>query len=169
MRDIMEAPEFNRLLKELTQDTHAIEKMYSFYYPRIVQHIGRKYGHILAEDVAQEFFLKLIQICDTQAYVEHPTSWVYACAENIAKRKLRNDSKYTYSSIEVVAANAGDPINKILTKDILDKLNDKERQIIYLFYWEGYNQNEIAHLVKLTPSNVRQIHSRAIKKIKKYI
>lgn len=165
----MKAQKFNQLLKELSKNINAIETLYFFYYPRIVQHIGRKYGYFLAEDVAQEFFLQLIKAGEKQEYVEFPTSWVYKCAENIAKRKLNNETKYRYSLAEVVAAQTEDPINKLFAKNILNSLNDREYQIIYLYYWEGYNQREISNMLKLSPSNVRQIHSRAIKKIRKYL
>ena len=163
----MKAREFNGFLKKIHNDSHAIEILYTFYYPRIVRHIGGKYGCILAEDVAQEFFLQFTQICDKQEYVEYPTSWVYACAENIAKRKIYHESKYTYLLQETVAAKNDDStINRLFAEDILKDLNETEREIIYLYYWEGYNQNEIADMLTLTPSNVRQIHSRAIKKLK---
>ena len=150
----MTAREFNAFLKKMHSDSHAIEDIYIFYYPRIVKRISEKYGYILAEDVAQEFFLKLIQSCDKQAYVEYPTSWVYTCAENIAKRKIHCDSKYTYLLQETVAAKKDDIINKVFAEDILGFL---------------YNQTEISNILKLTHSNVRQIHSRAIKKLKKWL
>ena len=165
----MTAREFNAFLKKMHSDSHAIEDIYIFYYPRIVKRISEKYGYILAEDVAQEFFLKLIQSCDKQAYVEYPTSWVYTCAENIAKRKIHCDSKYTYLLQETVAAKKDDIFNKLFAEDILKYLNKTEQQIVYLYYWEGYNQTEISNILKLTHSNVRQIHSRAIKKLKKWL
>lgn len=170
----MDSYKFNRLLRHLIKDPYAIEELYSYYYPRIVFLIGKKYGETLAEDVAQEFFLQLIKTGEKQDYIEFPTSWVYKCAENIAKRKLSDDTKYSYSnyshlSAEVAAARNEDPIGKLFAKEILDTLSDREYQIIYLFYWDGYNQREIANMLNLTPSNVRQIHSRAIKKIRKYI
>ena len=66
----------------------------------------------------------------------------------------------------VAAKNDDSTINRLFAEDILKDLNETEREIIYLYYWEGYNQNEIADMLTLTPSNVRQIHSRAIKKLK---
>lgn len=164
----MTAREFNGFLKKIQRDSRAIEDIYNFYYPRIVKHISEKYGFILAEDVAQEFFLKLIQSCDKQEYVKYPTSWVYTCAENIAKRKIEYDSKYIYL-LQETADNKDININKLFAEDILTYLNETERQIIYLYYWEGYNQMEIANMLKLTSSNVRQIHSRAIRKLKKWL
>lgn len=165
----MKEREFNGLLKKIHCDSRAIETLYFYYYPRIVRHIGIKYSFIIAEDVAQEFFLQLIQKCDKQEYVKYPTSWVYTCAENIAKRKIQSESKYTYLLQETVAAKKDDIFNKLFAEDILKYLNKTEQQIIYLYYWEGYNQTEISNILKLTHSNVRQIHSRAIKKLKKWL
>ena len=165
----MKAREFNGLLKNIHCDSRAIETLYFYYYPRIVQHIGIKYSFFIAEDVAQEFFLQLIQKCDKQEYIKYPTSWVYTCAENIAKRKIQGESKYTYLLQGTVASPKDDIINKLFAEDILKNLNKTEQQIIYLYYWEGYNQTEISNIIELTHSNVRQIHRRAIKKLKKWL
>ena len=113
--------------------------------------------------------MQLIQKCDKLEYIKYPTSWVYTCAENIAKRKIQSESKYIYLLQETVAAKKDDIFNKLFAEDILKYLNKTEQQIVYLYYWEGYNQTEISNILKLTHSNVRQIHSRAIKKLKKWL
>lgn len=38
-----------------------------------------------------------------------------------------------------------------------------------MIYWEGYNQKEIADILKLNPATVRKKHSRALKFLKKYL
>lgn len=169
-RRIMEATEFNRLLKRMHSDVHSLEKLYNYYYPRIIGYLSPKYGKELAEDSAQEFFLHLIDIAANQAYIKMPTSWMYACAENAAKRRIQYESRYTNLPDDI-------PDKKIISKEeefgdlygAIKNLDEISQKIIKLYYWDGYNQYEIAELLKLKPATVRKKHSRAVKKIKKLL
>jgi len=49
----------------------------------------------------------------------------------------------------------------ILSKSI-EKLSERERQIISLYYYEGLTLNEIAEILKISESRVSQIHTLAI-------
>ena len=166
----MEAKEFNRLLKKMKRNPDAIEKVYLFYYPRAVRYFSIKYNRDLAEDSTQEFFLKLLDICDKQEYIEFPTSWVYKCIDNIAKRKLQFDSRECALS-EVSATSETSQIfeDKYLANTLLAQLSPQEQKIIYLIHWEGYSRKEVAEILDLTPVNVRKIYSRALKKLRKLL
>lgn len=163
----MEAKEFNNLLKSINQDQSSVERLYCFYYPRIVRHVSLKFGEALGSDVAQEFFINLMRIGSNQDYIQYPTGWVYTCVDNIAKRKLYYENRYTnLPENEEIRSKSTNFELKQEIQEILQSLDDLSRQIIQLFYWDGYNQNEIALMLNLTPSTVRKRHSRALKKIK---
>lgn len=52
-------------------------------------------------------------------------------------------------------------------KRVFDALGDDcTKKIFYLYYWEGYNLREIAQLLSLNISTIKQRHARGIKKIK---
>ncbi len=51
----------------------------------------------------------------------------------------------------------------------IDKLSEKERQIITLYYYDELMLKDIAALMRVTPARVSQIHARALEKIKKEI
>lgn len=166
----MEAREFNRLLKELPWNRKAIEKIYLFYYPRAISRFGAKYGRELAEDATQDFFLKLPDVLEKQDYIEYPTSWVYKCIENIAKRKIQFDSRWCSLTEAVSAVDTADDVEKkSLVDSLLGELRPLEEKIIRLIHWEGYSRKEVAVILELTPANVRKIYSRALKKLKKLL
>ena len=48
----------------------------------------------------------------------------------------------------------------------IDKLHDKERAVISLYYYEELKLKEIAQVLGLTESRISQIHSKAIMKLK---
>ena len=163
----MEVREFNNLLRKIDGDQSALERLYRFFFPRIVRHVSLKFDSELASDVAQEFFVNLVRIGPKQNYIEYPTSWVYACVDNIAKRRLSYENRYVQLSeneeLKSIPNNLG---LKEEIEELLQNLDDLSRQIIMLFYWDGYNQNEIAKMLNLTPSAVRKRHSRALKTLK---
>ena len=49
----------------------------------------------------------------------------------------------------------------------IDKLSEKERLVVSLFYYEGLNQVEIAEVMGLTKGRISQIHSRAVVRLRK--
>lgn len=166
----MDAREFNRLLKSIAIDKSSIEKLYMYYYPRIVLHLSNTYGKVLAEDAAQDFFIRLTYVAQKQNYINSPTSWIYTCADNIAKRKITYESRYTYLKNE--SAVKTEITNEEIFGELyeaVEKLDTVSQKILKLYYFEGYNQNEIADKLEIKQATIRQKHSRAIKKIKKYL
>ena len=60
-------------------------------------------------------------------------------------------------------------IDKIMREEVRKKLTDKQREVIELYYDQGYNQTEIAKMLHLTPSSVNQHIRLAMNKFRKYM
>ena len=86
----MNKREFRKLILRINQDERAFEKLYNYYFGKIVYSLSLKYGEALAKDVTQEFFLKLINNPHIANGVEHPNAWMFTCCENLAKNKIKN-------------------------------------------------------------------------------
>ncbi len=48
----------------------------------------------------------------------------------------------------------------------LEKLSEKERQVISLYYYEELTQKEIAEVLQLSEGRISQLHSKALSKLK---
>ena len=48
----------------------------------------------------------------------------------------------------------------------LEKLTEKERLVISLYYYEELNQKEIAEVLEVSEGRVSQLHSQALIKLK---
>jgi RNA polymerase sigma factor FliA len=59
-----------------------------------------------------------------------------------------------------------DEFRKMLATSI-DKLSEKERLVVSLFYYEGLSQVEVADVLNLTKGRISQIHSQAILRLRK--
>lgn len=56
---------------------------------------------------------------------------------------------------------------RILINDALGRLNPKEKDILFLFYYKNNSLKEIAKELKIPINNIGQIKQRALKKLKK--
>ncbi|SJZ64735.1 RNA polymerase sigma factor for flagellar operon FliA [Selenihalanaerobacter shriftii] len=59
-------------------------------------------------------------------------------------------------------------IKRILGETI-EKLKDKERLVITLYYYEGLNLTEISKVLELTTARVSQLHTKAIYRLRGYL
>lgn len=55
---------------------------------------------------------------------------------------------------------------KTMLVKCIDELDENERNVVSLYYYEGLKLKEIAFVMGLTPSRISQIHSKALDKIK---
>ncbi|SNX55493.1 FliA/WhiG family RNA polymerase sigma factor [Thermoanaerobacterium sp. RBIITD] len=72
------------------------------------------------------------------------------------------------SDVEII-----NPEDEVLSSDLknniakaIDMLQEKERLIVTLYYFEDLNYKEISKILGLTESRISQIHSKAIKKLR---
>lgn len=56
-------------------------------------------------------------------------------------------------------------LKEMLTRAI-EKLTEKERTVVSLFYYEELSLSEIAEVMSLSPSRISQLHSRALSRLK---
>ena len=55
---------------------------------------------------------------------------------------------------------------KVLLKESLDKLTEKERKVVLLYYYEELTLKEISLVLEVSESRVSQLHTRALQKMK---
>lgn len=163
----MDARQFNVLLNKACKDEHAFELLYDFYYKRIVLRLSNCFGRDLAEDVAQDFFMKLVMSKKQYEYIENPTAWVYACCANIAKTKFAKETREITFNEELCSETDLDlDFEKVFLGIELDQLDELTRKIVVLHYWKGYHFGEISEILGITSDAVRQRHKRLKKKLK---
>lgn len=172
----MDVIKFNYLLSRALIDKESFSTLYKYYYPRIILHVKRTYPKVDAEEIAQEFFLNLLKR-ESVKIIKNPTSWVYTSCKNIIIKNHSKLSKEILTSCEeletpciiIMQVLQSEQIleNKEEIENIFNNLEDETtRKIFYLYYWEAYNFREIAEILKIKVSTVKQKHRRAIKKIK---
>lgn len=163
----MDIWQFNTLLNKAYYDEKAFERLYDFYYKRIVLHFCKYFGKDLAEDVAQDFFIKIVVSCKEYEYIKNPTAWVYTCCANIAKTKFAKETReITFNEEFGVDTDFGLDFEKLFLGVELDRLDELTKKIVILHYWQGYHFEEISKILGITSDAIRQRHKRLKKKLK---
>ena len=82
-----------------------------------------------------------------------------------------SDSSELPHRVELLAENSDtDPIERIQQKDVAElirrNLDEKERQVLVLYYYENLTMREIGAFLNLSESRVCQIHARIMERLK---
>jgi RNA polymerase sigma factor for flagellar operon FliA len=87
-----------------------------------------------------------------------------------------NDSETTFRSPEIKDEKSPDPLDEaewILRKESLakaiERLPEREGLVVALYYYEGLTVKEIAKIMKVSPSRISQLHTKAVVRLKGYL
>jgi len=84
---------------------------------------------------------------------------------------IDSDLESTRGSLIVdTMQNIDEELNREFIKDILsqsiDRLPEKERIVVTLYYYEGFTITEISEILKLSTSRISQLHTKAIYRLR---
>ncbi len=117
----------------------------------------------LADDIAQDTYLKAYLSCEEIRDENKFSAWVFRIAYNSFISHCRS-RKPTVDIDEAVAAKSSDKADSSFKYqalyNALDRLSEKERTSILLFYLQGYSIKEIAEIIESSPEAVKQQLSR---------
>lgn len=123
----------------------------------------------LADDIAQETYMKAYMSADGFRGDARFSSWVYRIAYNTFisyRRSIRPHSDVS----EAAAVASDDSADSVFRYQplyaALDRLNERERTAVLLFYIEGHTIKEISAIVDASEDAVKQHLSRARKHLK---
>ena len=120
-----------------------------------------------AEDMVQETFLKLISSKKQFESEEHEKAWLIVTASNTCKDELRRwkrrmeHIKSVFQQENVVQQEDDRVLEWVIALPV------KYKQVIYLYYYEGYRTSEIANMLHCSESTVRNQLLRGRRLLKK--
>ena len=117
----------------------------------------------VAEDLAQEAFLRLWRQGPAELSSEQQGAWLQRTASNLAidelrRRKRRDHVELDESAIEAIAV---DGAESIAVRDALERISAHERLCVLLRFQAGLSYGEIAETLAITPEAARKRVSRA--------
>jgi RNA polymerase sigma factor (sigma-70 family) len=111
-----------------------------------------------AEDITQSVFTKMIVKEKTFENLEHEKAWLTLLAINTCKNHFKTWWNKHIKYVEVEAS-SNDNHDDLL--DFVLNMPVKYKDVIYLYYYEGYSTKDIASLMGKNENTVRSNLSRA--------
>ncbi len=114
------------------------------------------------EDVFQNVYLKYLLYEGSFESAEHEKAWFARVTINACTDWLRALARRKWVPLDVLAEESAEPDNP--SKEVLEavlKLPEKYRDVIYLFYYEGYTAVQIAKILGKKENTVYTWLSRA--------
>ncbi|WP_421378171.1 sigma-70 family RNA polymerase sigma factor [Bacillus salacetis] len=119
----------------------------------------------MAEDVAQEVFIKCYQKLDTFRHDSSYQTWIYTITVNLCKDKLkswsfRNLIVSDFFSAKTISHRT--PETSVINREAKRELSEsvlqlpvKYREIVILFYYEDLSYNEISELLGISKQSIK--------------
>ena len=113
-----------------------------------------------ADDVLQDTYLTAFQKFDTLADKSHFKAWIISIARNKCNDYYRRKAKSVDVSIDELTeqpltASRYGYVEQHDVYDTLESLSENDKQIIDLFYIQGYNQSEISQRLNIPIGTVK--------------
>lgn len=108
-----------------------------------------------AEDAVSEVIVKYITRAPVFNSDEHKKAWLLRTATNICKDMLRQRKRRNYINLDDIREYCQTEESKDILNEVL-RLPVKYREVIYLYYIEGYKTKEIADILSITQQAVRK-------------
>lgn len=122
-----------------------------------------------AEDAAQTIFLKVMEKQPVFADEEHTRAWLLTVTRNYCRDVQRSFWHKKRTDMEHLPEPSVEPFDRqeSLLFEIFQTLPKKQREVVYLYYFEDYSIREIATLLERNESTVQSQLFAARKRMKK--
>lgn len=149
-------------------DKQAVRLMDS--YANSVLRLAYSYLHNMsdAEDVLQEALIQFLRAQPKLESSDHEKAWFLRVAINLSKNKLTyNKTRKTDELSDTLAVAETEDLAFVW--DAVKHLPPKYREVVHLYYHEGYSTAQIALLLSKNEATVRSQLQRARAKLKKVL
>ncbi len=150
-----------------------------YYIPLFL--FGKKVSdrHDLAEDSVQDLFFKIWKKRENLGRTFSTRSYIYAAYRRLLLDKIKLDSKKSYFNTtenqtqscvqELIINNEINSEQISMIKNEIDKLPARQKEIIFLRFFNGLNYQEIAEILNINYQSVRNSIHKALTTIRKSI
>lgn len=169
---------YSALAMRAKYNKYAFEELYDYFFPRVYSFIyARMKNADAADDVVSIAFEKmLLKLCDYDIDRGAFSTWLFRIASNCMTDYYRKQSRNNEAQWEEFfdpADERATPEQETLKKEgasevlkALDKLSEREKNIVTLKYFSGLSNKEIAEAEGMSANNVGVILHRSLSKLK---
>ena len=171
-----------KLVESAKENPQEFAVLYDKYVEQIYKYVFRRVqDKEQTEDLVSQTFFDALEHLESYEFRGYAFSaWLYKIAHNNVLKWYREKTRGGYrvdmeemSNLKDEKVELKDEVNTLLEKSelmqSLDLLDDEEREIIRLKYFEEVSNIELAHIMGITANNVGVKLYRALRKLKQLI
>lgn len=146
--------------------------LFARYHKRIFNFL-RQYLNdtMLAEDLTQNVFLRLIKYRGSYREGHRFQSWIYQMARNVFADHYQANKNKSFVDVEKMSNHFADTTEhdderEALLQRSLTKLSDEQRELLVLTRFQQMKYEEVAEIMNTTVANIKVKVHRAIGKLR---
>lgn len=139
-------------------------------YGNNILRLAYSYVHNMAdaEDVLQETLIRYLTARPELEGPEHEKAWLLKVAANLAKNRIRDAVTHDTDELnEELVAEEQEDLSYVW--EAVRKLPETQREVVHLYYAEGYTTHEIAEMLGRAETTVRSDLHRARKALREIL
>lgn len=149
-------------------------ELYTKYQKKVLSYLNGKVNNItLAEDLCADVFLKVYEKLDTFDEGKASIStWIFTITRNLLTDYFR--TRKVYDEIPEELSDSSSIEENLCNEEMLDtlataleKLDERERDIIIFHYYSGMTLTAIAERMGISYAYVKVLHNKALSNMKK--
>ena len=113
-----------------------------------------------AEDATQNVFLRLLRSGASFESGEHEKAWLISVSANLSKDVLKASVRKNVP-LDAIPEPEAKPQEYDATLDVVLSLDEKYKDVVYLYYYEGWSTDQISGALGKPPSTIRSYLSEA--------
>jgi RNA polymerase sigma factor (sigma-70 family) len=173
------SPHLDELTQKIHKDDKAFAALYRAYFSQLCNYLMPKvnYDSALAEDLTANAFEKAFLNRGRFKWQGISfNSWIYKIANNLLIDYYRKSSTKLATTLDpaYISDKQTSIENSLISEDLsayiqssLKNLDEREREVVNLKFYEGYTNKAIAIELNISETNVGTILYRSMKKIRK--
>ncbi len=146
-------------------DESGFREFYAATAPRLRAYLIKVSRNLtLADDLLQESYFRLLRADFTPVNEEHRKNYLYRIATNLMRDHFRRSKRETEELPESLPSREKMAESVTLRADMskmLERLNPRDRQLLWLAYVEGSSHREISEVTGLRTASIRPMLFRA--------
>ncbi len=161
----------------LDGDDNGLSEIVGDYKDGLILYLNQFVNNFcVAEELTEDTFFRLITKKPKFSGKSSFKSWLYAIGRNIAVDHIRHNSKLMNTSIEEMDNCISDgksleqayitEENKQALHNALEKLTPDYMQVLWLVYFEGFSNSEVAVIMRKSDRQIKNLLYRAKKSLK---
>jgi RNA polymerase sigma-70 factor (ECF subfamily) len=160
-------------------DPQAISAVHDRYFPKIYRYCTYRLGDpTLAEDIASEVFLKLLEsLQGRNPPRQNLSGWLHSTASNLVNDHYRKSYRNPEVDLEEdMPSNAPDPASSaenrekmLAAREALGRLTPEQQHVLALRFGVGLSVSEASEIMGKQSNAVKALQFRALKALRRFL